>query len=104
MLACTFKPLSRGRFRWVQGPKTKPVILKKAQTQTFRASIQGNERPGPGSPRLREEVRIRVSYDFRRGKCKCGQHYTFSRRVLGYPSIQKFDCPCGRSVIIGYDA
>ena len=37
METVTFTPLSRGRYRYNQGPSRKPIILKQGQLEGFRA-------------------------------------------------------------------
>lgn len=36
---CTFTPLKGGRYRWNQGPRQKPVILRRGRLEGFRREL-----------------------------------------------------------------
>ncbi|HVU75443.1 MAG TPA: hypothetical protein VHD38_01225 [Candidatus Paceibacterota bacterium] len=106
MLACTFTPLKRNRYR-CNHPKCRdgdgrPIILKKASLATHSANAyqRRNPRHVPFEHRQKQrrdsKVTLKVGYIGRVGNCTCGQRYHLSR----LDRREEFKCECGRTVVL----
>lgn len=90
MLACTFRPLKRGRLACIQTG----VIVKKAKTDPYRNSLlSGNRSPSASvAPRIHEVV-IGTWGRQRRARCPtCHVRYDL-RFARG-----EFSCDCGTRI------